>query len=189
MLAADCFFGPDVVKRTQQGNYVPVRPDHFAGVSVALFFAKAGHSKCAQIVPVVRQFYKTTNFSGEKAVIEIIYVSLDKDEQDFERVRALMPWCSVEYKSCLRKKLIERYRVPNGELAFGTVRIPSTAIPLLIVIGPNGEEAGRMNFQQSDEFVLQRWDYRFNKWPGSAQRLRTLNDATDPWKKRLPQNV
>ncbi|CBZ54272.1 conserved hypothetical protein [Neospora caninum Liverpool] len=189
MTADVCAFDTSVVKRALHGNYVPVGLEHFAGVSVALFFAKSKHSKCAQIFPTLRQFYDTTNASGEKQAVEIIFVSLDKDEQEFERFRSLMPWCSVEFNSPLRKNLLKRYRVADDEIVVGEIRIPAAGLPLLVVIGPNGEEAGRLSFQPRDESGFQQWDYRFNKWPGSAHRMSVSHVAAEASHKQLPQNA
>lgn len=52
---ADAIFGDKVVKRTLQGTYAPVPAEHFAGLSVALYFAKLRHPKCARIFPSLKQ--------------------------------------------------------------------------------------------------------------------------------------
>lgn len=63
------------------------------------------------------QFYLTTNASSERPSVEIVYVSLDEDRETFERARSMMPWCSVEYDSDVRRNLINRYHVTDEELS------------------------------------------------------------------------
>ncbi|PFH35191.1 PDI family protein [Besnoitia besnoiti] len=166
MFASDFLFGNSVVKRTKSGTYAPVGPEYFAGASVALYFAKKSHPKCAQIFAPLRQFYLTTNACSKSPVIEIIYVSVDEDEETYEKARDMMPWCSVEYNSELRKNLISRYRVSEEHQIPGmSQKTVSTTLPLLLVIGPHGEQAGRLDLDTPEEVFLQHWDYKYNKWP------------------------
>ncbi|PHJ17209.1 pdi family protein [Cystoisospora suis] len=170
MLASDALFGNKVMKKTLQGTYAPVPAEHFAGVSVALYFAKLRHPKCARIFPSLKQFYLTTNASNERPSVEIVYVSLDEDRETFERARSMMPWCSVEYDSDVRRNLINRYQVTDEEMSWGTTRkLPSFKLPQLIVIGPHGQQAGRLDLDQPEETFIHHWDYRHNKWPGEAR--------------------
>lgn len=169
MLGAELdLFGGALVKRNSQGQYVPIQPKDLAGVSVALYFGKKNHPKSAAVASVLKQFYLTTNCSYQPKSVEVIYVSLDDDEETFEAARALMPWCSVEYRSDLRKNLINRYRITDHFLAFRKAKIPTTQYPHLIIIGPHGEEAGRLDVSKGgpDAFLVD-WDYRCNRWPGT----------------------
>lgn len=170
MLGAELdLFGGAIVKKNLQGQYVPIGPKELAGVSVALYFGKKNHPKCAAVASILKQFYLTTNCSYGPMNVEIIYVSLDEDEKTFEHARATMPWCSVVYNSDLRKNLISRYRISDNITALHMAGFTSTECPHIIVIGPNGEEAGRLDISKGGpEAFLLNWDYRYNRWPGTA---------------------
>ncbi|XP_026194178.1 probable nucleoredoxin 1 [Cyclospora cayetanensis] len=103
--------GDDLVKRAIGGRYEPVGMDQLWGRSVALLFSAGCHPKCASFVPFLIQFYKNVNEEGGGPKVEVIYISLDNDEEAFENSRRTMPWLSLQYSSPLRDRLMKRYRL------------------------------------------------------------------------------
>jgi len=97
-------------------------------------------------------FYKEVN--DESRQIEIIYISLDKNFNDYRNCFVgEMPWYALKYNDMLTEPLMEKYSVK--------------CIPTLIVINPLGElvtDKGRTDIMV-DEFEA------FNKWVRMLEKM------------------
>ena len=71
----------------------------------------------------LKEFYNKINL--DEKFIEIVYVSVDKNEEDFKNNYALMPWISLKFGDSHIKTLKDKYKV--------------ISIPYLIVLDPLNE--------------------------------------------------
>ena len=85
--------------------------EEFAGVKfLLLYFSFNEAPPCEQFTQVLKDFYHEVNIDGK--VIEILYVSFDKEESQFKEAYAKMPWLTFKYGDVVHTKYKE---VRDGE--------------------------------------------------------------------------
>lgn len=90
---------------------------------IALYFSAHWCPPCRMFTPKLAEFYKTVN--KNKKEIEIIFVSLDQNEDQFKEYYGSMPWITVPYESDNRELLSDTYGIQG--------------IPALLVFKNNGK--------------------------------------------------
>jgi nucleoredoxin len=90
---------------------------------IALYFSAHWCPPCRMFTPTLAEFYKTVN--KNKKEIEIIFVSLDQNEDQFKEYYESMPWITVPYESDNREVLSDTYGIQG--------------IPALLVFKNNGK--------------------------------------------------
>ena len=99
--------------------------EEFSGVKFLLLFFSYGECPpCEQFMQILKDFYHEVNIDSK--VIEIIYVSMDRNEAEFKESYAKMPWLTFKYDekgSDMHHKLKERYDVKG--------------VPMVYVMEPN----------------------------------------------------
>jgi nucleoredoxin len=90
---------------------------------IALYFSAHWCPPCRMFTPKLAEFYKTVN--KNKKEIEIIFVSLDQNEDQFKEYYESMPWITVPYESDNREVLSDTYGIQG--------------IPALLVFKNNGK--------------------------------------------------
>jgi len=104
------------------GKKVPI--SYLNGKIVALYFSAHWCPPCRQFTPLLAQTYDTL-VKAERP-FEIVFISSDQEQTQFDSYFATMPWKSLPYTDRLRKNAIsEKFNVKG--------------IPTLIVLGPDGE--------------------------------------------------
>jgi nucleoredoxin len=88
---------------------------------VALYFSAKWCQPCKTFTPILAKLYEDAN--QESKQLEIIFVSGDNDEDDFEEYFGTMPWLAVEFDDILDEV--------SGKFA-----VPS--IPTLVVLDKEG---------------------------------------------------
>ena len=79
-------------------------------VPLVLIYASASWCPpCREFYPNLVQFYNTVN-QGKKR-IEIIWLSRDRTEDDFNKTKKNMPWTAVVYNQRNISQLLERYDI------------------------------------------------------------------------------
>ena len=76
---------------------------------VLLFFSAGWCAPCEQFLQVLKDFYSEVNLSEK--IIEILYVSSDRGEQDFKDTYAKMPWITVPFSNPLHESLKKKYEI------------------------------------------------------------------------------
>ena len=72
--------------------------DEFSTCKFVLLFYSAGWCPpCEQFLQVLKDFYSEVNI--DQKLIEVLYVSSDKNEDEFKKTYAKMPWLSVTYNN------------------------------------------------------------------------------------------
>ena len=59
--------------------------------------------------PILADFYSDVN--DKEQLMEIIYISLDKEESDYEEFRKSMPWVSLPLKDPRKEALVKEYGI------------------------------------------------------------------------------
>ena len=62
-----------------------------------------------QFTQVLKDFYHEVNIDGK--VIEVLYISFDKNEADFKEAYAKMPWLTYRFENEMHKKIREYYDI------------------------------------------------------------------------------
>jgi nucleoredoxin len=80
---------------------------------VLLYFSASWCPPCRQFSPILKDFYKSC---AEKGKIEIVYVSSDKNIQEFEEYFGSMPWLSLpegagESSSTVKNQLAQSLQI------------------------------------------------------------------------------
>ncbi|KAI6679131.1 hypothetical protein NL676_033012 [Syzygium grande] len=120
--------------------------------SICILFSANWCRPCRTFIPQLAQLYETVNAAGEHP-LEILFVSLDHDENAFHEHFRCMPWLAVPFDASLRGRLSKHYRVH---------RIPSL-IPLT-----SEEMPGH------DELIGLIEDYGAEAFPFTKRRLEAL---------------
>ena len=87
-------------------------PDEFKNTHkyLAIFFSASWCPPCQTFVRILKEFYAEVNIDSKQC--EVLYVSLDKNQNDFAEDYAQMPWLAVPFTDQERiKSLKQRYRV------------------------------------------------------------------------------
>ncbi|XP_022962540.1 probable nucleoredoxin 3 isoform X1 [Cucurbita moschata] len=86
-----------------------VSPIICAGKMICLFFSANWCRPCRTFTPLLVQLYNTLQKRDEK--LEIIFISLDHDKNEFEQYLQTMPWLAAPYDTELQKQLCDEYHV------------------------------------------------------------------------------
>ncbi|KAB2037855.1 hypothetical protein ES319_D03G104900v1 [Gossypium barbadense] len=97
---------------------VPLSSFDYEKTTICLFFSANWCRPCQSFTPKLVQLYNMLRTMGKE--LEIVFISLDHDEDGFNAHFETMPWLTVPFDMNLHKKLRERFHV---------VRIPSL-VPL-----------------------------------------------------------
>lgn len=106
------------------------------GKSPCLFFSANWCRPCRNFTPHLVQLYAALKTQGEK--LEIVFVSLDRDETSFLDHFKRMPWLAVPFDSNVRKQLCSRLLVER--------------IPSLIPLASDGRTAKEDAVQLVEDF-------------------------------------
>ena len=97
---------------------------------VALYFSAHWCPPCKGFTPKLRQFYNQVNAEGKK--LEIVWVSSDDDQEEFEDYHEEMPWLAMEFESdeADRDEVSEQFGISSIPTLLvmnkdGTVKIPT----------------------------------------------------------------
>ncbi|XVF10367.1 hypothetical protein REPUB_Repub07fG0176600 [Reevesia pubescens] len=122
-----------------------------------LFFSANWCRPCKTFNPQLVQLYNTLRTRGKE--IEIVFISLDHDEDGFNAHFKTMPWVAVPFNVNLHKKLRERFHV---------VRIPS-----LIPLNSDGQ------YSIDEDLVELIEDYGEDAFPFTRKRREELKAIDD----------
>jgi len=96
----------------------------FSGKTIGLYFSAHWCGPCRKFTPTLAAFYNNRKAKGIDD-FEIIFVSADQDEGEFNEYYATMPWLALPFKDPRVSKLSDRFSV--------------SGIPALILIDPTGK--------------------------------------------------
>jgi thiol-disulfide isomerase/thioredoxin len=65
---------------------------------VGIFFSALWCSYCVKVCPIISEFYDTLN-AEDNSVLEIVYVSLDRDEESFNNYYSHMPFSAIPFNN------------------------------------------------------------------------------------------
>ncbi|XP_060071763.1 uncharacterized protein LOC132551610 [Ylistrum balloti] len=122
-------------KELQKGDdIVPIEEALKGKSTICLYFSAHWCPPCKKFTPVLAGVY------GEKKDedVEIVFISSDGDEADFNKYFKEMPWCAVPFKmlQTIKPTISEMYHV--------------SGIPKLVFLKQDGsvDEEGRKHVQQ-----------------------------------------
>ncbi|CAL5223492.1 g6018 [Coccomyxa viridis] len=93
-----------------QSHDSSVDPEELRGVVVGLYFSAHWCPPCRQFTPLLKQAYHAINASGKR--LEIVFVSSDHDEKQFEDYFKSMPWLAVPFSArAAQAAMASRFKV------------------------------------------------------------------------------
>ena len=88
-----------------------------------LYFSASWCPPCIQLTEKLIDIYEKLNC--EKQIFEVIYISSDHNQEDFEKYYSIMPWIAISYEKQQRiKRIIDYYNIRS--------------IPILMLIDDQG---------------------------------------------------
>ena len=76
---------------------------------VLLFFSAGWCTPCKHFLQVLKDFYSEVNLNEK--IVEILYVSCDRDEAGFKESYEKMPWITVPFANPLHDKLKKQFEI------------------------------------------------------------------------------
>jgi nucleoredoxin len=137
---------------SQSGHVQPSKVLSTEGIVIALFFGGAWSMACENFLPEFVELYRSWN--QRKRQIEVIYVSRDRNQEEFEYFFGRMPWLAVPYEDINQ---IDDQGEQNSRVrskAFGVVGVPTVAFVTKSGRFIGGEGMRRLARGQKDI-----WDY------------------------------
>jgi len=111
---------------------------------------------------VIKDFYSEVNI--DQKLIEVVYVSSDKSEQDFKETYARMPWMTFSYSNALHKQLIKQYEI--------------VAVPIIFVMDAETgfiiSKKGRKDICDLGVGCMKNWEQEL---PGMMAKMKHLNEG------------
>ena len=84
--------------------------EHLAGLKyVGLFFSAEWCPPCKHMLQPLKNFYTDVNM--EERTMEILLVSSDRSQQEWQRHYSTMPWMALTFDSPQNNALRERFRI------------------------------------------------------------------------------
>lgn len=136
----ECFYGKTFLSKEGEITARPLLTKNI----ICLYFSAYWCPPCRTFTPFLTEFYK--EILKKNNDFEIIFVSRDKDQDQFDLYYSQMPWLAIPYNDP-RIKIFQKH--------FTIKRIPS-----LIVLGRNGEKIcydGRSEVVLYDFEAYERW--------------------------------
>ena len=98
-------FGQTLVSKSKQVqtrtiNYTPL---------VLIYASASWCPPCREFYPVLVEFYNAVNRTSKQ--IEIIWLSRDRGQEEFESTKKNLPWLAVPFNQSHINELLERYEI------------------------------------------------------------------------------
>ncbi|KDP26595.1 hypothetical protein JCGZ_17753 [Jatropha curcas] len=106
---------------SSDGKKFPI--SELEGKTVGLFFSLASYKSCVDFTQKLVEVYGKLKEKGEN--FEVVFISLDDDEETFQQSLGGMPWLSLPFKDKCCEKLVRYFEL--------------STVPTLVVIGPDGK--------------------------------------------------
>lgn len=108
----------------EDGKTISTTADSLKGKYVAFYFSAHWCPPCRQFTPIFCELYKVLKAQGKE--FEVVFVTGDRSEADFQSYYDHMPWMAVPFASKeVRDALNQRWEV--------------SGIPNVVMISPEGE--------------------------------------------------
>lgn len=136
----DCFYGKTFLSKEGEISARPLLEKNI----ICLYFSAYWCPPCRNFTPFLAEFYH--EIKKNHSDFEIIFVSRDKDQNQFEKYYKTMPWLAIPFRDP-RINIFQQHFNIKG-------------IPTLVVLGKNGE---KICFDGRSEVIL--YDYAaYNRW-------------------------
>lgn len=119
---------------------------------VCLYFGAKYCPPTRIFTPILKEYYDEVNMVEK--VFEIIYVSQDKDKEEFDDYIKLMPWYSIPFEDPRIKEYIENYKIKG--------------IPSLVCLS----DTGRVITKQGRFDVVKKGEPAFEEWKEVREVIR-----------------
>ena len=144
----------ELIPENLKGKNNSVKFDSNDTTFFGLYFSAHWCGPCRGFTPKLVNFYETAN--KEKKQIEIIFVSSDKSEPDFNEYFGTMPWISIPFGDEAIKTIKETFEIRG--------------IPTFLVFNKEGkliDKDGRMTVE--------------NRYPKNGYTEQTVKTIIDIW--------
>lgn len=101
----ESIFGPTLVSKKGQ-----IQTRTLDNLDIVLLFASASWCPpCRQFFPTLVEFYNQVNHNQKR--LEIVWLSRDRSQEDFDSIRKQIPWVAVPYDPDKIAAILERYDI------------------------------------------------------------------------------
>lgn len=137
---------------SNKGDKVPI--SDLEGKYVGVCFVMNGYGPVDEFTTVLAEIYGKLKEVGQK--FEVVAVSLDSDEAEFNESFARMPWLAIPQGDKMCEKLVRYFELSN--------------LPTLVLIGPDGKTLNNNVAEIVEEHGMDAWE----GFPFNAEKLEIL---------------
>ncbi|KAL6189863.1 hypothetical protein ACLB2K_036264 [Fragaria x ananassa] len=134
------------------GKKVPV--SELEGKMVGLYFSLSTYSPCIEFTPKLVEVYEKLKAQGES--FEIVFISLDDEEEAFEEDLKNMPWFALPQKDTKTSEKLARY-------------FELSTLPTLVIIGADGKTVHNNVVEAIEEHGLLAYPFTPEKFAELAE--------------------
>ncbi|KAF2286668.1 hypothetical protein GH714_023413 [Hevea brasiliensis] len=136
---------------SSDGKKIPV--SELEGKTVGLYFSLSSYKSCVDFTRKLAEVYEKLKAQGEK--FEVVFISLDDDEEAFQQSLANKPWLALPFKDKCCGKLVRYFEL--------------STVPTLVVIGPDGKTLHSNVAEAIEEYGIQAYPFTPEKFAELAE--------------------
>ncbi|KAF2286653.1 hypothetical protein GH714_023240 [Hevea brasiliensis] len=136
---------------SSDGKKIPV--SELEGKTVGLYFSLSSYKSCVDFTRKLAEVYEKLKAQGEK--FEVVFISLDDDEEAFQQSLANKPWLALPFKDKCCGKLVRYFEL--------------STVPTLVVIGPDGKTLHSNVAEAIEEHGIQAYPFTPEKFAELAE--------------------
>lgn len=136
------------------------------GKTVLLYFSAHWCPPCRAFLPTLTQAYKEINEKGK--VLEVIFISSDRDQASFDEFFATMPWLALPFGDKRKQSLSRSFKVRG--------------IPMVVAIGPTGKTVAT----DAREQIM---CHGAQAYPFTEERLKDIEASYEKMAEGWPENT
>ncbi|EEF37007.1 nucleoredoxin, putative [Ricinus communis] len=123
------------------------------GKTVGLYFSLSSYTSCVDFTSTLAEVYEKLKAKGEN--FEIVFISLDDEEETFQQSLANMPWLAFPFNDKGCEKLVRYFEL--------------STVPTLVVIGPDGKTLHSNVAEAIEEHGVQAYPFTPEKFAELAE--------------------
>lgn len=128
---------------------------------VGLYFSLATYRSCIDFTSKLVEVYEKLKAKGEN--FEIVLISLDDEEETFQKSFGSMPWLALPFKDKSCEKLVRYFDL--------------STVPTLVIIGPDGKTLHSNVAETIEEHGVQAYPFTPEKFAELAEIQKAKEEA------------
>ncbi|XP_050206681.1 probable nucleoredoxin 1 [Mercurialis annua] len=136
---------------SSDGKKIPI--SELEGKTIGIYFSLSSYKSCVDFTSTLAEVYEKLKSNGED--FEVVFVSLDDDEESFQQSLGNMPWLALPFSDKFSQKLVRYFELSN--------------VPTLVIIGPDGKNLNSNVVEAIEEHGIQAYPFTPEKFAELAE--------------------